>query len=121
MTRSGCSTSIMGYLPGFATPRVTCDVPFVGKRWVHQVDEYDHVLGISYWSKNYRTGIELDDPDAVRKKHVYYDPVHCLPDEGQEWWVDEGYPRGHIAAESHAGCGGLARCRGGRRRADPSH
>jgi lysine 2,3-aminomutase len=93
---------VMGYLPGFATPRVTCDVPFVGKRWVHQVDEYDHVLGISYWSKNYRTGIELDDPDAVRKKHVYYDPVHSLPAEGQEWWANEGYPRGHIAAEAHA-------------------
>ncbi|HEX5017717.1 MAG TPA: lysine 2,3-aminomutase [Actinomycetes bacterium] len=93
-------TQIMGYLPGFATPRVTCDVPFVGKRWVHQVDEYDHVLGISYWSKNYRTGIELDDPDAVRRKHVYYDPVHLLPEEGQEWWVSEGYPRGHIAAET---------------------
>ena len=28
---------IMGYLPGFATPRIVCDVPFVGKRWVHQV------------------------------------------------------------------------------------
>jgi lysine 2,3-aminomutase len=27
---------IMGYLPGFATPRCICDVPFVGKRWVHQ-------------------------------------------------------------------------------------
>ena len=29
---------IMGYLPGFATPRIVCDVPFVGKRWVHQLD-----------------------------------------------------------------------------------
>ena len=28
---------IMGYMPGFATPRIVCDVPFVGKRWVHQV------------------------------------------------------------------------------------
>ena len=72
----------------------SCDVPFVGKRWVHQVDEYDTVLGISYWSKNYRTGIELDDPDAVRKKHVYYDPVHALPEEGQQWWVDQGYAEG---------------------------
>ena len=60
------------------------------------------MLGISYWSKNYRTGIELDDPDAVRKKHVYYDPVHSLPEEGQDWWVNEGYPKGHVAAESHA-------------------
>ena len=33
--------SILGYLPGFATPRIVCDVPFVGKRWVHQADVYD--------------------------------------------------------------------------------
>ena len=32
---------IMGYLPGFATPRIVCDVPFVGKRWVHQLADYD--------------------------------------------------------------------------------
>src|SRR5258705_9017960 len=38
---------IMGYLPGFATPRVVCDVPYVGKRWVHQVSRYDPDLGIS--------------------------------------------------------------------------
>ena len=36
---------IMGYLPGFATPRIVCDVPFVGKRWVHQVAEYDRERG----------------------------------------------------------------------------
>ena len=88
---------IMGYLPGFATPRIVCDVPFVGKRWVHQVDEYNIVKGISYWSKNYRTGIELEDPDAVRATHVYYDPVHLLPVEGQQWWIEEGYPRGHVS------------------------
>ncbi len=28
---------ILGYLPGFATPRIVCDVPYVGKRWVHQL------------------------------------------------------------------------------------
>ena len=31
--------AIMGYLPGFATPRVVADIPFVGKRWVHQVED----------------------------------------------------------------------------------
>ncbi|HVQ18770.1 MAG TPA: lysine 2,3-aminomutase [Actinomycetes bacterium] len=93
---------IMGYLPGFATPRVTCDVPFVGKRWVHQVDEYDAVKGVSYWSKNYRTGIEMEDPEAVRKLHVYYDPVHVLPPEGQQWWIDQGHRRGQITAEATA-------------------
>ncbi|MDX6366638.1 MAG: lysine 2,3-aminomutase, partial [Nocardioidaceae bacterium] len=38
---------IMGYLPGFATPRIVCDVPFVGKRWVHQLESYDRDYGIS--------------------------------------------------------------------------
>ena len=38
---------IMGYLPGFATPRIVCDVPFVGKRWVHQLADYDTERGIS--------------------------------------------------------------------------
>src|SRR5882757_7706512 len=33
--------AIMGYLPGYATPRIVCDVPFVGKRWVHQAVQYD--------------------------------------------------------------------------------
>ena len=51
----------MGYLPGYATPRIVCDVPFVGKRWVHMLTEYDRERGISYWTKNYRTSIEVDD------------------------------------------------------------
>jgi lysine 2,3-aminomutase len=86
--------AIMGYLPGFATPRIVCDVPFVGKRWVHQVDEYDREKGISYWTKNYRTGIEYDDPDALTHKHPYYDPIYTLPEPGQAWW------REHAVAEA---------------------
>ena len=78
--------SIMGYMPGFATPRIVCDVPFVGKRWVNQVDEYDLVNGISYWTKNYRTGIEFDDPEALTKRYEYYDPIYMLPPEGQTYW-----------------------------------
>ena len=80
--------AIMGYLPGFATPRIVCDVPFVGKRWVHQVEEYDRHRGISYWTKNYRTGIEYDDPEALTRRYPYYDPIHTLPEEGQRWWRD---------------------------------
>jgi lysine 2,3-aminomutase len=80
--------AIMGYLPGFATPRVVCDVPFVGKRWVHQIDAYDHERGISYWTKNYRTGIEDDIEDPLSKRYVYYDPISTLPPEGQAWWRD---------------------------------
>ena len=77
---------IMGYLPGFATPRVTVDVPFVGKRWIHQLAGYDRVTGISYWTKNYRTGIETDDDAALTRRYEYCDPVYTLPREGQEYW-----------------------------------
>jgi KamA family protein len=77
---------IMGYLPGFATPRVVCDVPYVGKRWVHQVARYDRELGISYWTKNYRTGVELDDTFALEREYEYYDPIDLLPEAGQEYW-----------------------------------
>jgi len=77
---------IMGWLPGFATPRVVCDVPYVGKRWVHQVVEYDRERGISYWTKNYLTSIELNDPDALNRRYEYYDPIQMLPSAGQEWW-----------------------------------
>jgi lysine 2,3-aminomutase len=80
---------IMGYMPGFATPRIVCDVPFVGKRWVHQVAEYDKEKGISYWTKNYRTGIEANDPEALTRKYEYYDPIDTLPESGQAWWRDQ--------------------------------
>jgi len=80
---------IMGYLPGFATPRMICDVPFVGKRWVHQVREYDRQLGISYWTKNYRTGIEADDPEALSRRYEYFDPIYTLPQLGQDFWRDK--------------------------------
>jgi lysine 2,3-aminomutase len=78
--------SLLGYLPGFATPRIVCDVPFVGKRWVHMPTDYDREKGISYWTKNYRTGIEAEDPDALVRRHEYYDPIYTLPEEGQRWW-----------------------------------
>ncbi len=77
---------IMGYLPGFATPRIVVDVPYVGKRWIHQLAEYDRVKGISYWTKNYRTGIEADAADALTRRYEYYDPVYTLPAEGQAYW-----------------------------------
>jgi len=77
---------IMGYLPGYATPRIVCDVPFVGKRWVHMVTEYDREHGISYWTKNYRTSIEESDPEALSKRYAYYDPIDTLPPSGQTFW-----------------------------------
>jgi lysine 2,3-aminomutase len=83
---------IMGYLPGYATPRIVCDVPFVGKRWVHMVSEYDRERGISYWTKNYRTSLEAADADALTRTHPYYDPIDTLPESGQRWWTK------HLAA-----------------------
>jgi lysine 2,3-aminomutase len=81
--------AILGYLPGFATPRFVCDVPFVGKRWVHMPADYDRARGISYWTKNYRTGIEADDPQALTRRYHYYDPISTLPEDGRQWWRDK--------------------------------
>jgi lysine 2,3-aminomutase len=93
---------IMGYLPGFATPRIVCDVPYVGKRWVHQVAAYDREKGISYWTKNYRTGIELDDPEALERRYEYYDPVYTLPEAGQAYWREQVAVTGASAHPVHA-------------------
>jgi lysine 2,3-aminomutase len=96
---------IMGYLPGFATPRIICDVPFVGKRWVHQIEEYDHERGISYWTKNYRTGIEKTHTslsEALSRRYEYYDPIHTLPEAGQAWWREHGPAADHDAAVDQA-------------------
>ncbi len=83
---------IMGYLPGFATPRIVCDVPFVGKRWVHQIDSYDREKGISYWTKNYRTSIEAEDSEALKRRYEYYDPVYTLSKAGQDYWKKQSVP-----------------------------
>jgi len=88
-TAQALQHDIMGYLPGFATPRVVCDVPFVGKRWVHQLVEYDRERGISWWTKNYRTSIEQEDPEALTRRYPYYDPIHTLPEAGQAWWKSD--------------------------------
>jgi lysine 2,3-aminomutase len=87
---------ILGYLPGFATPRIVCDVPYVGKRWVHQVAAYDETRGISYWRKNYRTGIERAGDDALERTYEYYDPIDTLPAVGRAWWHE--HAGDHLAA-----------------------
>jgi lysine 2,3-aminomutase len=81
--------AIMGYLPGYATPRIVCDVPFVGKRWVHMVADYDRERGISYWTKNYRTSIESTDAEALTRTYPYFDPIDTLPDSGRRWWAKQ--------------------------------
>jgi lysine 2,3-aminomutase len=96
---------IMGYLPGFATPRIVCDVPFVGKRWVHQVDSYDTEKGMSFWRKNYRTSIEAGDEQALSREYVYYDPIYTLPESGRQWWrkntdVESAHAAALVSAEA---------------------
>ncbi|MEV5237852.1 lysine 2,3-aminomutase [Streptomyces cinnamoneus] len=90
--------AIMGYLPGYATPRIVCDVPYVGKRWVHQAVEYDRERGISYWTKNYRTRLELDDPEALTRRYPFYDPLSALPESGRRWWEER------VTAQERAAC-----------------
>ncbi|MFF0117140.1 KamA family radical SAM protein [Streptomyces prasinus] len=79
-------TSLLGWLPGFSTPRIVCDVPLVGKRWVHQATAYDRVLGVSHWDKNYRTRLDTTGEGPGDGAYVYYDPIHTLPEEGRAWW-----------------------------------
>ena len=99
---------IMGYLPGFATPRIICDVPFVGKRWVHQIEEYDHERGISYWTKNYRTGIEKTDPEALSAAlRVLRPDPH--PARGRPGVVAGARPRGRPRRGSRPGRGASGR------------
>ncbi|NUT27248.1 MAG: lysine 2,3-aminomutase [Streptomyces sp.] len=80
--------AIMGYLPGYATPRIVCDVPLVGKRWVHQAVEYDQELGISYWTKNYRTSMDSEESHPMTRRYPFYDPIDTLPPAGQDWWFN---------------------------------
>jgi lysine 2,3-aminomutase len=77
---------LTGYLPGFATPRIVCDIPYVGKRTVHQADEYDPIRGISYWRKNYWTTVESMIGNPMRNRFSYFDPVASLPNEGRRFW-----------------------------------
>jgi lysine 2,3-aminomutase len=86
--------SIMGYLPGFSTPRVMVDVPLVGKKFVHQCEDYDRVRGITYWRKSYRTSLEPDLEEAISRRYEFYDPIRTLPEEGQRYWRDEAAKRG---------------------------
>ena len=72
--------AIMGYLPGFATPRIVCDVPFVGKRWVHQVAHLRHRARDLVLAKNYRTSIEAGDDEALSPRVRLLRPdLHAAP------------------------------------------
>jgi lysine 2,3-aminomutase len=73
--------SLMGKLPGFAIPRVICDVPLFGKRLIDQYSSYDQERGISLWRSE--THLAENDPSVDCS---YFDPIDTLPEAGQEWW-----------------------------------
>ncbi|GLZ81481.1 lysine 2,3-aminomutase [Actinorhabdospora filicis] len=79
---------IMGYLPGYATPRIVVDVPYVGKRWAHQVVSYDRERGISYWTKNYRIESVFKETERLDERFPYHDPISTLTESGERWWAD---------------------------------
>jgi len=74
--------AIMGHLPGFATPRIVCDVPLLGKRWVDQYRSYDRSRGISVWGPG--------SGDAG-PEYMFYDPLHAIDDAGRAWWAQADY------------------------------
>jgi KamA family protein len=75
---------ILGYLPGFATPRMICDVPY----------------GVSYWTKNYHTAIDADDDLALSREYPYYDPIYMLPESGQAWWRSQRALNSQLSASA---------------------
>ena len=44
------------------------------------------IRGISHWTKNYRTGLDGTDVDALNRVYPFYDPIGSLPTTGQSWW-----------------------------------
>ena len=84
---------IMGYLPGFATPRIVCDVPFVGKRWVHQVDRVrPRARHLVLDEELPHRASSRTDADALDRRYAYYDPIDTLPAAGQAWWAEHRTP-----------------------------
>ena len=90
---------IMGYLPGFATPRIICDVP-VRRQALGAPDR-----GVRRRSAASRTGRRTTapgsrptDPEALSRRYEYYDPIHTLPEAGQAWWREHGPSVDHDAA-----------------------
>ena len=94
----------MGYLPGFATPRIVCDVPFVGKRWVHQVaDVRPRARHLVLDARTTAPPSRPPTPRRCSRDYEYYDPIHTLPEAGQQWWREQGdHEAAHAVAVARA-------------------
>ncbi len=62
--------ALLGYMPGFATPRVVCDVPFVGKRWVHMLKDYDRREGHLVLDEELPDGHRVRRPGRARPASI---------------------------------------------------
>jgi lysine 2,3-aminomutase len=82
--------ALMGKLPGFAIPRVVCDVPVLGKRLINQATSYDDERGISLWTRDPDAHIDGDNQDnAGDRDYPFYDPIDTLPESGRTWWMSK--------------------------------
>ena len=71
--------AILGYLPGFATPRFICDVPYVGKRWVHMTDRYDRdARHLATGGRTTGPASRPTIPRRLTRHYHYYDPISTL-------------------------------------------
>jgi lysine 2,3-aminomutase len=87
--------SLMGKLPGFAIPRIVCDVPLLGKRLIDQPSSYDRERGISLWRREPDPDAELPSTDVDCS---YFDPIDTLPPSGQAWWRSQADGKTYPAA-----------------------
>ena len=88
---------MLGYMPGFATPRVVCDVPFVGKRWVHMLTDYDRARASRTGRRTTGPASRTTTPTRSRVATSTTTRSPRCPEEGQEWWREEA---ANHAAES---------------------
>jgi lysine 2,3-aminomutase len=86
--RRSCQFAIVGYLPGFATPRFVCDVPFVasdGSTWsATTTTSWDLVL-----DEELPHGHRSRRPRGAHAQVPLLRPDLHAPEEGQRWWRDK--------------------------------
>ena len=80
----------MGYLPGFATPRIVCDVPVRRQALGAPARRLRHRARHLLLDEELPHLDRGRDPEALTRTYEYYDPIHTLPEAGQQWWAEHG-------------------------------
>ena len=81
-TRSTCSTRSWATCPASRPPASCATCRSSASAGCTSSHSYDEVHGVSHWTKNYRTWIEVADDDATVRTYEYYDPIDTLPAGG---------------------------------------